>query len=185
MKSAVLTLALLAVAPSLAAEAPSWNTEPAPAVAVNLSEPAADEVVVVINDNALGGNHAGVFAGKRLLDPAGSYVGVRSEDKDWPGPSLADYARYQTVDGPNIRLYRFRLQPDAFALIEQRIQASGFTAPLFCAVTVQNLLVGVPPFGMIASTSWTYPTALAQALDTLIRGEPAAGVCQKLDASPC
>jgi hypothetical protein len=185
MKSVVLMLGLLVAAPLQAAEVPNWNTESPRRVAVSLSEPAADEVVVVINDNALGGNHAGLFAGKRLLDPAGSYVGVRSEDKDWSGPSLADYARYQTVDGPNIRLYRFRLQPDAFAQIEQRIQANGFTAPLFCAVAVQNLLVGVPPFESIESTNWTYPTALGQVLDTLTQGEAAAGVCQKLDASPC
>jgi hypothetical protein len=185
MKSVYLLAALWIAAPATADDAPNWNTAPPAKVAIKLTEPAPDEVVVVINDNALGGNHAGLFAGKRLLDPAGSYVGVRSEDKDWLGPSLADYARYQTVDGPNIRLYRFRLDPEAFARIEQRIQASSFTAPLFCAVAVQNLLVGVPPFEAIESTGWTYPTALAQTLDTLTRGEPAAGVCQKLDASPC
>jgi hypothetical protein len=185
MKAAYLLAALWIAAPANAAEAPNWNAAPPPKVAIRLVEPAPDEVVVVINDNALGGNHAGVFAGSLLLDPAGSYAGVRGEDRDWPGPTLADYARYQTVDGPNIRFYRFRLSPQAFASIKQRIRDSGPTAPLFCAVTVQNLLVGVPPFDIIESTGWTSPTALGRQLDALTQGEAAAGECQKLDASPC
>lgn len=185
MKTVFLLAALSVAAPAAADDAPNWNTAPPARVTIRLAEPAPDEVVVVINDNALGGNHAGLFAGSLLIDPAGSYVGVRGEDQSWQGPTLADYARYQTVDGPNIRLYRFRLQPEAFASIEQRIRASGSTAPLFCAVAVQNLLVGVPPFDTIESTGWTTPTALGRELDTLTQGEAAAGECQKLDASPC
>lgn len=184
MNTVFLLLALVA-APLHAAEAPSWKTEPSPVVVIKLAEPAPDEVVVVINDNALGGNHAGLFAGGQLLDPAGSYVGVRGEDITWQGPTLADYARYQTVDGPNIRFYRFRLQPQAFASIEQRIRASGFTPPLFCASAVQNLLVGVPPFDALEHTGWTSPTALGRELDRLTQGSTAVGECQKLDAAPC
>ena len=130
MNYVFLLLALVA-APLHAAEAPIWTTEPPPAVVIKLAEPASDEVVVVINDNAFGGNHAGLFAGSLLIDPAGSYVGVRGEDATWQGPTLADYARYQTVDGPNIRFYRFRLQPQAFASIEQRIRASGLRRRCF------------------------------------------------------
>ena len=185
LKSVLPLLALLAVTPLCAADAPNWNSEPLPAIAIQLVEPAADEVVVVINDNAFGGNHAGLFAGNLLIDPAGSYVGVRGEDASWQGPTLADYARYQTLDGPNIRLYRFRLQPRAFAQVEQRIRASGFTPPLFCAVAVQNLLEGVSPFDSIEHTGWTSPTALGRILDTLTQGEAAAGECQKLDSTPC
>ena len=177
-------LALVA-APLHAAEAPNWNTEQPPVVVIKLAEPAADEVVVVINDNAFGGNHAGLFAGSLLIDPAGSYVGVRGEDASWQGPTLEDYARYQTVDGPNIRFYRFRLQPQAFASIEQRIRASGFTPPLFCAAAVQNLLAGLAPFDSLEHTGWTSPTALGRELDTLTQGDAAAGECQKLDATPC
>ncbi|MDO9219664.1 MAG: hypothetical protein Q7T90_01445 [Thiobacillus sp.] len=185
MKFAFCLFVLLVVAPSRAAEAPNWNSEPPPAVVVKLAEPASDEVVVVINDNAFGGNHAGLFAGSLLIDPAGSYVGVRGEDKSWQGPTLADYARYQTLDGPNIRLYRFRLKPEAFARIEQRIRASGFTPPLFCAVAVQNLLEGVSPFDTIERTGWTSPTALGGELDVLTQGDAAVGECQKLDATSC
>jgi len=179
-----LLLALVA-APLHAAEAPNWNTEQPPVVVIKLAEPAADEVVVVINDNAFGGNHAGLFAGSLLIDPAGSYVGMRGEDASWQGPTLEDYARYQTVDGPNIRFYRFRLQPQAFASIEQRIRASGFTPPLFCAAAVQNLLAGLAPFDSLEHTGWTSPTALGRELDTLTQGDAAAGECQKLDATPC
>lgn len=185
MKVVLLLSGLLFAVPVRAAEAPNWNAEPPAAVAVKLAEPASNEVVVVINDNAFGGNHAGLFAGKLLLDPAGSYVGVRGEDKTWQGPTLADYARYQTIDGPMIRFYRFRLPPQAFASIEQRIRASGPTPPLFCAVAVQNLLVGVMPFDSLHSTNWTSPTALGYELDVLTQGKAAAGECQKLDASPC
>jgi hypothetical protein len=185
MKFVFLLFVLLVIAPSHAAEAPNWKSEPSPPVTIKLAEPAADEVVVVINDNAFGGNHAGLFAGSLLIDPAGSYVGVRSEDESWQGPTLTDYARYQTVDGPNIRFYRFRLQPQAFASIEQRIRASGFTPPLFCASAVQNLLAGVAPFDTLKPSGWTSPTELGRELDTLTQGKAAAGECQKLDATPC
>jgi len=185
MKSGLLLIALLLAEPLVAAESPNWNVEPVTKAVIKLTEPAADEVVVVINDNAFGGNHAGLFAGSRLIDPAGSYFGTRGEDQSWEGPTLADYARFQTVDGLNIRFYRFRLQPQAFAAIDQRIREAGATPPLFCASAVQNLLVGVPPFDKIAHTGWTSPTELGRELDPLTQGAAAAGECQKLDATPC
>ena len=185
MKSGFLLLALLVAMPSYAAETADWSSVPLPAAVIKLAEPAPDEVVVVINDNALGGNHAGMFAGSLLIDPAGSYFGTRGEDTSWQGPTLADYARFQSIDGPDIRLYRFRLQQPAFATIEQRVRAAGFTPPLFCASAVQNLLVGVPPFDKVGHIGWTSPTALGHELDPLTRGDAAAGQCQKLDATPC
>ncbi len=185
MKFICLVVALVAAAPLHAEEAPNWNREPPLGALIHLSEPESSEVVVVINDNAFGGNHAGLFAGKLLIDPAGSYVGVRAQDKDWSTPTLADYARYQTVDGPNIRFYRFRLPAQAFSAIEQRILNAGATPPLFCASAVQNLLAGITPFDAVEPTIWTSPSALGQLLDNLTQGEGAMGVCQKLDASPC
>lgn len=175
----------MAAAPLHADELSYLNSEQSPEVVSHLAEPTASEVVVVINDNAFGGNHAGLFAGKLLIDPAGSYFGVRTQDKDWSAPTLADYARYQTVDGLNIRLYRFSLQAQAFAAIVQRIHNAGATPPLFCASAVQNLLAGISPFDAIEPTGWTSPSALGHRLDPLTRGEGAIGVCQKLDASPC
>ncbi len=185
MKYSLLAILLLGMGTLHADDAPNWYTEPRPDAVIDLAEPLPDEVVVVINDNALGGNHAGLFAGGQLIDPAGSYVGMRGRDKHWPGPTLADYARYQTVDGLKIRFYRFRLQPGAFADIRQRIRGAGSTPLLFCASAVQNLLVGIAPFDGIAQTGFTTPAALGRLLDRLTQGADAVGECQKLDASPC
>lgn len=184
MKSLLFWFALLSAGPLHAQFAPNWLAEPFPEADIRLVEPAPDEVVVVVNDNALGGNHAGLFAGDLLIDPAGSYFGMRERDKAWPGPTLADYARYQTTDGPKVRFYRFRLQPQAFQTLRQRVRDAGPTAPLFCAVTVQNLLVGVEPFDGISETGFTTPSALGKRLDALVNGG-GVGECQKLDASPC
>ena len=181
----LLLFALLGTGSLQAQEAPNWRSEPPPEADIRLAEPAPDEVVVVLNVNALGGNHAGLFAGKLLLDPAGSYFGVRGQDKDWKGPTLRDYARYQTIDGLKIRFYRFRLKPHAFSALLQRIREAGTTSPLFCASAVQNLLANLAPFDAIKEVGWTTPTALARALDALTRGEGAIGECQKPDASPC
>jgi hypothetical protein len=180
-----LLAAMLATCPLYAEDAPTWRDDPAPGIAIKVPEPAPNEVVVVVNDNALGGNHAGLFAGNLLIDPAGSYVSMRSQDKAWPGTTLADYARYQTVDGLAVRLYRFRLQPQAFTAIVQRMREAGSTPPLFCASAVQNLLAGIAPFDVIERVGWTTPTALGRLLGALTRGEHAMGECQNLDASPC
>ncbi|HWQ39050.1 MAG TPA: hypothetical protein VNM24_10655, partial [Burkholderiales bacterium] len=110
-----------------------------------LAEPEATEVVVVINHNAIGGTHAGMFAGARLSDPSGSYVSERSRDPAWRGPTLNDYVRFQLEDGEDVRVYRFRLEARDFAMIDERLRAEGVTAPLFCAATVQNHLAGVGP----------------------------------------
>lgn len=185
MKSWLLLFVLLGAEPLHAQEAPNWGSEPVPEIDIRLAEPAPDEVVVVLNVNALGGNHAGLFAGGLLIDPAGSYFGVRGQDKGWMGPTLKDYARYQTVDGLKIRFYRFRLKPHAFSAIAQRIREAGATPPLFCASAVQNLLADIVPFELVRRVGWTTPTALARMLDALTNGEGAIGECQKLDASPC
>ena len=181
----LLWMALLTAGPLHADETPGRNSEAPPEAVANLAEPAPDEVVVVVNDNALAGNHAGLFAGTKLVDPAGSCVWTRSRDRAWPGPSLADYARYQTTDGLKIRFYRFRLQPKAFSAIVQRIRDAGPTPPLFCASAVQNLLAGLVPFDRIQRVGWTSPAALGRVLNALTHGEGRIGECQKLDASPC
>ena len=171
--------------PLHAEEAPNWHDDALPAAQITIAEPALNEVVVVVNDNALGGNHAGLFAGKQLIDPAGSYFGRRGPDKAWSGPTLADYARFQTVDGLKIRLYRFLLKPQAFAEIARRVRETGPTPPLFCAATVHNLLADVAPFDTVQRVGWTTPAALGRLLDDLTHGEQAIGECRNLDASPC
>ena len=176
---------MLGSLPLHAEEAPNWRDEALPAAKITIAEPAQNEVIVVVNDNALGGNHAGLFAGNQLIDPAGSYFGRRGVDKAWSGPTLADYARFQTVDGLKIRLYRFLLKPKAFSEIARRVRDAGPTPPLFCASTVQNLLAAAEPFDAVERVGWTTPAALGRLLDGLTRGEKAIGECQNLDASPC
>jgi len=150
-----------------------------------LGEPAANEAVIVINNNAGPGTHAGIFAGSRLNDPAGSYVGTRSMDKNWPGPSLADYVEYQKEDGDKILIYRFRLSPADFAALDARMAAAGPTPPLFCAVAVQNLIAGLGPFKTIPSVGWATPAGLAVLLDQLVDRRIAAGECILADSQPC
>lgn len=185
LKSFFFIVAMLGSSPLYAEKAPNWHGDALPAAEIRIAEPASNEVIVVVNDNALGGNHAGLFAGTLLIDPAGSYFGRRGVDKAWQGPTLADYARFQTVDGLKIRLYRFLLKPRAFSEIARRVRDAGPTPPLFCASTVQNLLADAEPFKGIESVGWTTPAALGRLLDGLTRGEAAIGECQNLDASPC
>lgn len=166
------------------------RTAPAPAAPVehpagSLAEPASNEAVIVINNNALGGNHAGIFAGARLNDPAGSYVGTRTQNGNWSGPSLADYVEFQKEDGENILIYRFRLAAADFAALDARMAAAGITPPLFCAAEVQNLIAGLGPFAGIAPVYWTSPASLADLLDDLRSGRAAPGVCVMPDNRPC
>lgn len=181
----LLLLSLLSACstPTVVRTAP--HAQPAAAKSHALGEPAASEAVIVINYNAGPGTHAGIFAGPRLNDPAGSYVGTRSMDKSWPGPSLADYVEYQKEDGDKILIYRFRLSPADFAALDARMAAAGPTPPLFCAVAVQNLIAGLGPFKAIPSVGWATPAGLAELLDQLVDSRIAAGKCILADNRPC
>ena len=135
----------------------------------HLPDAGADEVVVIINNNAIGGTHAGFFVGALLSDPSGSYLEKRALDPNWKGASLADYVAFQLEDGDNVRVYRFGLSAKDFSAIEQRVRSAGLTPPLFCAVAVQNQIAGVGPFASLETTGWTSPAALAERLDPLVR----------------
>jgi hypothetical protein len=150
-----------------------------------LADVAQNEVVIVINNNAAGGRHSGMFAGRELSDPSGSYVFQRSSAPGWPGASLDDYVAFQLEDGSNVRVYRFRLLPADFADVERRIRATGVTPPLFCAVAVQNQIAGVGPFAGIETTGWTSPSALARRLDSLVGGAVTAGACVRPAGNSC
>jgi hypothetical protein len=152
---------------------------------VRLADVEADEVVIVINNNAAGGRHSGMFAGRELSDPSGSYLFQRSGTPGWPGASLDDYVAFQLEDGANVRVYRFRLQASDFAEIERRIRGTGVTPPLFCAVAVQNQIAGVGPFAGIEETGWTSPSALARRLDPLVGSPVAGGTCLRPSGSLC
>jgi hypothetical protein len=147
---------------------------------VDIAEPGANEAVIVINGNAVGGNHAGLFAGLDLLDPAGSYRGVRAQDPRWAGPTLADYVRYQMLDGDNIRIYRFRLGAGDFDALRARVNGAGGFMPFFCAVDVHNTLAGIGPFAQLSPAGWATPLGLAGLLDGLD-----GGACALPDSRMC
>ena len=155
-----------------------------PASAIHVQEPAADEVAVVINANATFGNHAGIFVGPRLSDPAGSYAATRRRIAGWV-QGLADYVRYQTTDGPRIRIYRFRLDPDSLAALASRLPEADRAAPLYCATAVQNAIAGIGPFVGIPSAGWTSPASVARLLDRLLTRLPDGGYCQLPDGTRC
>src|SRR5512147_2217868 len=103
--------------------------ESAQAAVRRLAQPSEYEVAIVVNNNAIGGSHAGMFAGGRLSDPSGSYVSVRSRDPAWRGVSLDDYVRFQRQDGEDVRIYRFRLEAHDFAVIDGRLRNESPTPP--------------------------------------------------------
>lgn len=152
---------------------------------VRLSEPGANELVVVINYNAPFGNHAGLFAGTRLSDPAGSYRSVRSRLPEWREPSLVDYVAYQMSDGWRIQIYRFDLSGHELSAVLGRLTEADRGMPLFCAAAVQNAIAGIGPFQSIPATWWTSPAALADRLDALLDEGGIVGVCRRIDGSAC
>lgn len=151
----------------------------------DIAEPGAHEVVIIVNDNAAGGNHAGMFAGKRLSDPSGTYRTVRAEDATWAGPTLRDYLGYQLNDGENVRVYRFTLARADFEMIKTRIAEAGWEMPFFCAASVRNKLAGVGPFSHLEATGWTSPTGLGILLDQMLQDPEVAGICEKPNGKPC
>lgn len=169
---------LLSACAGLAADPDGRGARPAPDVP-------RGEVAVVINGNAAGGRHAGLFAGPWLSDPSGSYVTQRAGSPAWPGPSLADYVAYQLEDGDDVRVFRFRLSEPEFAEIERRVRSASGTIPLFCAATVQGQIAGVGPFKDVADAFWTSPSALAEQLQRLVGRPSVVGACLRPSGAPC
>ncbi|MFT3849018.1 MAG: hypothetical protein QM739_10125 [Propionivibrio sp.] len=151
---------------------------------LEIAEPDALEIVVVINDNVRM-QHAGMFAGATLLDPAGSYRSVRSREPDWTGSSLRDYVRFQLEDGPEVRLYRFTLPAARFAQIKMRVDEAGGTVPLFCAAKVQNILSGIAPFESLPTTWLISPVRLSRHLDAIVGPLRLSGACQWPTGASC
>jgi len=156
----------------------------AAAEAIRLAEPGADEVVIVINNNAAFGNHAGIFAGSRLSDPAGSYAYFRRAEPDWR-PRLQDYVRFQTSDGMHIRAYRFRLSAADFSAVLARLPEADQAKPLFCAAAVQNSIAGIGPFAAMLPAGWITPAKLAEQLDQLVASTGTASACELPNGAPC
>lgn len=172
------------VAPGLPDHPLASGQQEAAAEAIRLAEPGPHEVVVVINRNAVFGNHAGIFAGARLSDPAGSYAYFRRAQPGWQ-PRLQDYVRFQSSDGMHIRSYRFSLRPPDFSAVLARLPEADAAKPLFCATAVQNSIAGIGPFAAIPQAGWITPAQLADLLDQLITAHGVAGSCEFPDGAPC
>ena len=151
---------------------------------LSMADVGAHEVVVVINNN-IKMLHAGMWAGARLLDPAGSYVATRGMNRSWPGANLPDYTRFQLEDGPQVKLYRFSLSPEAFARIAERVAKAGGTIPPFCAAKVRGVLSGIKPFQSVSDAFLATPAGLAEALDDILLAMPTAGRCQWPNGLSC
>lgn len=151
---------------------------------LSLAEPGPTEVIVVINDNART-VHAGMWVGSQLIDPAGSYFSGHHARSDWHGASLADYVRFQLSDGPQVKLYRFKLPAEAFAQLQSRANRAGGTMPLFCASAVQNLLSGIVPFQSLSNTWLITPHALGERLDAILLQSDTSGACLWPNGASC
>ena len=156
-----------------------------PNLAKVLAEPLADEVVVIINNNAAFGNHAGLFVGDRLSDPAGSYRKVRAWTAGWKRPTLNDYIAYQRVDGERVETYRFRVASEVLEKVAERLPEADHAAPLFCGAGVNNAIAGIGPFAGIEKRWWVSPATLAAALSAIIAADPQTGACLLPDGSSC
>lgn len=154
---------------------------------IKLEEPRSQEVVIIINNNSALGNHAGLFVGSRLSDPAGSFVAERSRLPGWTVPLLADYVEFQKLDGPKIQLFRFTLAAADVAALEARLPEADRAAPLFCAAAVQNAIAGIGPFQAIKPAFFTTPAGLAEVLRPLSKGnsQVAGGRCAWADGAAC
>jgi len=153
--------------------------------ATRLQEPRDDEVVVVVNNNSGIGNHAGLFVGRRLSDPAGSYRFIRAQSKGWRRPTLNDYVGFQMTDGERIQSFRFTLPQAELSAIAARLPVADAAAPLFCASAVNNALAGIGPFARIKPVNWMSPAAVAEQLEALLAGNPALGRCVLPDGAAC
>ena len=160
------------------------NSDPG-AYMVKLDEPAADEVAIVINNNAGFGTHAGMFVGEHLSDPAGNYAMARRGEPGWERPTLRDYVEHQMVDGLRVQIFRFKLESADIKIISARVANSGITVPLNCAVEIRNEVANVGLFKALKPTGWLSPNELAEQLLPMIEGENAAGTCVWPDGRPC
>ena len=153
--------------------------------AVNVAEPAADEVAIVINNNAGFGTHAGLFVGARMSDPAGNYWRERRDDPTWLRPTLRDYVAHQMVDGLRVQVFRFKLDLADIQIIDKRVANQGITVPLNCAAEVRDQVANVGLFKALKPKGWLSPAALAEQLLPLIEGPTAVGICTWGNGRPC
>ena len=161
------------------------DTAAMPWYAVVIAEPAPNEVVIVVNNNAGFGTHAGMFVGSRLSDPAGGYVNTRQMVSGWNGPTLRDYIQFQLEDGNRVQTFRFVLAPGDIAVIDARVASAGMGKPLYCAADVRDQIAGVGPFKALVAGEWLSPAGLAELLLPYVEGPGAVGACVWANGVPC
>ena len=120
--------------------------------AFNLPEPAAGEVVILINNNSGFGTHSGLLVGQRLSDPTENYSLQKSFEPGWEKPTPRDYVEHQVIDGLRVQIFRFKLNPANIRVIEESGAKSGITAPLSCAFEVRDEIANLGPFKTLKPT---------------------------------
>ncbi len=138
------------------------------------------EVIVVINDNAaLVGTHAGVWLSDgQYSDPGGSY------EPHIHGETLKDYVALQVRDdGPDVRLYRFKLSKSEFSQLSEQMTNNNRGMPFFCATNVQRMISGIGPFKAIEPPRFTTPRFLSWELKEAARTQ--GGSCKMANGDPC
>jgi uncharacterized Zn-binding protein involved in type VI secretion len=121
-------------------------------------------VVVFVNNNGrVTGEHTSVFIGEMngksriLYDPCGSYDKGKSEGGlgtrggDVLGAEEFDYAgyyNYHKEDGPDIRIFPFRITKEEENKIRERVSSDEFlsSCDFDCTVRTRAVLTGIGPF---------------------------------------
>lgn len=141
--------------------------------AFNLPEAAADEAVILINNNSGCGTHSSLLVVQRLSDRTGNYFLQKSFEPGWEKPTLRDYVEHQMIDGLRVQIFRCKLNPADIRVIEESVAKSGFTVPLNCAFEVRDEIAHLGPFKALKPTGWLSPNALTEALLPLVEGPSA------------
>ena len=125
--------------------------------------------VVINNNNAVIGTHAGLVVGSGkdavLYDPGGSY---HNDDKGsgdalyGRSVNLSDYIKYQKLDGPDVQTYTFPTTPAEEAAIKARIEGNGSRGPGYCAADTSRALDGIGPFKNLGTSAT--PSGLGRSL---------------------
>jgi RHS repeat-associated protein len=149
---------------------------------VNFVDPSGLETVVItVNGGILPtSDHAAVRvdnAGDPIIyDPGGSYRSATRGSGDAFYGSEADlepFIDYQTSDGSEVTLHRFRTTPEEETEIAKRIHEQGGRLPLLCARGTSQAISGIGPFMNLGS--YLTPGGLAAGLDALCKPD----ICER------
>jgi RHS repeat-associated protein len=124
-------------------------------------------VIIVRDPDPTGtyGSHSGLYidnnGNPEIYDPGGSYAtshGCGSSDACFPnddaGTSLPDYINFQLANGSTVDTYTFPTTTGQEAQIANNIDNHGGGMPLFCTLTVCNVVGNVGPFNKLPHYFW-------------------------------